>query len=211
MQWMGELFMTEILPGAIGTIQVSVIALIATGVMATLVFPLISPLFFGRITRLLGNAALIILRSTPEYVLAFIFMLLWGPSMLPVIVALVLHNGAIIGHIVGRYSENVDLRIDSSTGFNRYIYEVLPRVYRQLLSLLFYRWEIIARESAVLGMLGVYTLGFYIDSGFADLRFDRVIILLLFMSLFIVIIDAISRVVRRSLRLSTKLVSEHNQ
>ena len=29
---------------------------------------------------------------------------------------------------------------------------------------LFYRWEIILRESAILGILGVYTLGFYVDS-----------------------------------------------
>ena len=125
--------------------------------------------------------------------------------MLPAIVALALHNAGIIGHLIGRYTEQVTLRQDSSTGANRYFYEVLPRVYRPMLALLFYRWEVILRETAILGMLGIATLGFYIDSAFADLRFDRAMVLIALTALLNICIDVISRYVRGKLRLQTSL------
>ena len=61
---------------------------------------MVSPLLLGRPVRGIGHVVLVVLRSTPEYILAFILLQLWGPSMLPAIVALSLHNGAIIGHLV---------------------------------------------------------------------------------------------------------------
>ena len=91
------------------------------------------------------------MRSTPDYILAFILLQLWGPSMLPAIVALALHNGAIIGHLVGRFTEGIELRPDAPRGLDRYAWEIVPRIYRHLLALLFYRWEVILRETAILG------------------------------------------------------------
>ena len=38
---------------------------------------------------------------------------------------------------------------------NRYAHEVLQRVYGQFLAILFYRWEVMMRESAILGILGI--------------------------------------------------------
>ncbi|MEM9682672.1 MAG: ABC transporter permease, partial [Pseudomonadota bacterium] len=152
-----------------------------------------------------GHVFLVVARSTPEYILAFVLLQLWGPSMLPAIVALALHNGAIIGHLIGRYTETVTLRPDAPRGVNRYAYEVVPRVYRPMLALLFYRWEVIMRETAILGILGIATLGFYVDSGFADLRFDRALFLILITALLNICVDAISRKLRSHLRLQTTL------
>ena len=90
-------------------------------------------------------------------------------------------------------------------GLNRYAYEVLPRVYRPMLALLFYRWEVIMRETAILGILGITTLGVYVDSAFADLRFDRAIFLIAITALLNIAVDAISRSVRVRLRLQTSL------
>ena len=115
------------------------IALVATGFLTLLFFPLISPLLLKRFGRWAGHLFLVITRSTPEYILAFILLQLWGPSMLPAIVALSFHNAAIIGHLIGRYTESVQLRQDAVGGLNRYFYEILPRVYRPMLALLFYR------------------------------------------------------------------------
>ncbi|MGZ0247465.1 MAG: PhnE/PtxC family ABC transporter permease, partial [Alphaproteobacteria bacterium] len=148
---------------------------------------------------------LVIARSTPEYILAFILLNLWGPSMLPAIVALSLHNAAIIGHLIGRYTETVQLRLDAVKGANRYFYEILPRVYRPMLALLFYRWEVILRETAILGILGIATLGFYVDSAFADLRFDRALLLILVTAMLNICVDTISRSIRSRLRLQTTL------
>ena len=78
-------------------------------------------------------------------------------------------------------------------------------MYRPMLALLFYRWEVIMRETAILGILGITTLGFYIDSAFAELRFDRALLLILFTALLNIAVDAASRAIRAGLRLQTSL------
>jgi phosphonate transport system permease protein len=203
--WLSDLLMTQALPGILNTLVLSQIALVASAVCTLLLFPLVSKQFFGRFPCSLGHAFLVILRSTPEYLLAFILLLLWGPSMLPAIVALALHNGAIMGHLVGRYSDELVMRQDASTGLNRYNYEVVPRVYGQFLAFLFYRWEVIVRETAILGILGVATLGFYIDSAIQEIRIDRAMVLILITALLNVGIDIVSRRVRSWLRLNSEL------
>ena len=204
-EWLRMLFSDQAIPGIFNTLILSQIALVATGVIALIFFPLISRKFLGPFGRAIGHGILIVLRSTPEYILAFIFLLLWGPSMLPAIVALALHNGAIIAHLIGRYSNQLPLRQDSSSGLNIYGYEMLPRVYGQFLVLLFYRWELIFRETAILGILGIATLGFYIDSAIQDIRLDRALLLILITGLVNLLIDALSRRIRSRLRLNSTL------
>ena len=203
--WLHIVLVDQALPGVLATVQLTMIALVATGLIAFACFPLVSPLFLGRFGRLGGHIVLVVLRSTPEYLLAYMLLQLWGPSMLPAIVALALHNGAIIGHLTGRFSETIALRADTPRGIDRYAFEVLPRIYRQTLALLFYRWEVILRETAILGMLGIATLGFYIDSAFADIRYDRAMLLIAVTALLNLAVDAASRAIRRRLRLQTRL------
>ncbi len=202
--WAGMLLFDQALPGMVATLLLTQIALVVTGVLALMLFPLISKKFFGRVPRLIGHVFLVVLRSTPEFILAYIFLQLWGPSMLPAIVALSLHNGAIIGHLVGRFSDEIRLRSDSPRGLNLYGFEILPRVYGQFLAFLFYRWEVIMRETAILGILGIATFGFYVDSALADIRLDRVMFLIGIMVFFNVAVDALSRHIRSRLRLSTQ-------
>ncbi len=202
--WFWMMISTQAWPGLLNTVVLTQIALVATGILTLVCFPLISPKFFNRIGRSIGYLFLVILRSTPEYVLAVVFLLLWGPSMLPAILALALHNGAIIGHLIGRYTESLKLRPDSPVKFNLYVFEIIPRVYPQFLAFLFYRWEVIMRETAILGILGITTLGFYIDSAFADLRIDRALFLILVTAMLNIGVDILSCYIRKHLRLSIK-------
>ena len=127
--WTSTMLMDQALPGMVATLLITQIALVATGVLALVLFPLISAKFFGPAGRTVGHVFLVVIRSTPEFILAYVFLQFWGPSMLPAIVALSLHNGAIIGHLVGRFSDEVRLRPDSSRGLNLYGFEIVPRVY----------------------------------------------------------------------------------
>ncbi len=200
--WASQIFINEAWPGIINTLLLTQIALVLTGVITLLFFPLISTLFLRRVGRSFGHFWLVILRSTPEYMLAFILLMLWGPSMLPAVIALALHNGAIIAHLIGRYSNSLQLRPDHPSGVNLYLYEVLPRIYGQFLAFLFYRWEIIFRETAILGILGITTLGFYIDSAMQDIRLDKAMLLIAITALLNIMVDSLSRRIRSSLRLS---------
>jgi phosphonate transport system permease protein len=64
---------------------------------------------------------------------------------------------------------------------------------------------VILRETAILGMLGIATLGFWIDSAFADLRFDRALLLIAVTAGLNLAVDAASRAIRARLRLQTSL------
>jgi phosphonate transport system permease protein len=205
--WLAMLLTGQAMPGLVATVLLTQIALVGTAILALAFFPLISQKFFGRISRSVGHLFLVVVRSTPEFILVYIFLQLWGPSMLPAIVALSLHNGAIIGHLLGRYSDELRLRPDSATGVNRYAFEILPRIYGQFLAFLFYRWEIIMRETAIVGILGIATLGFFIDSAIADIRLDRVMLLILVTAFLNLAIDSLSRQIRARLRLSTRVES----
>ena len=202
--WFSGLFSSQIIPGLIATLIVAQITLALAGIIALLAFPAGVAALSGKIGSLVGAAGLVVGRSTPEYMLAYLFLQMFGPSMLPAILALSLHNGAIIAHLTARQAEQIcqTLRPDAPRGFNLYFYELLPRLFGPFLALSLYRWEIILRETAILGILGITTLGFYIDSAIGELRIDRAVILIIATALLTIAIDAISRGLRSSLRLS---------
>jgi phosphonate transport system permease protein len=205
-QWLYALLTTQVLPGVANTLLLAVVALVATGALSLLLFPLISPHFFGPWRRGLGHVSLVVLRSTPEYILAYVLLQLWGPSMLPAILALSLHNGGIIAHLIGRFTEALPARTEAPRrALDRYFYVVLPQVYRQFLAFALYRFEVIMRETAILGMLGIATLGFFVDSAFADIRFDRAVVLIAVTALLNIAADTLSRRLRAGLRLRTSI------
>lgn len=200
--WCVKLVQTQVGIGVWNTLLLTMISLVGSGIVTLLLYPLVSPLFFRKRWRLPGHLFLVVLRSIPELMLAFVVVVMVGPSMLPAIIALSLHNGAIIAHLIGHSTVTVKLPLGASKGLNRYAYEVTPRIYRPFLAFLFYRWEVILRESAILGILGIHTLGFYVDSAFEELRFDRALFLILITALLNILVDIVSRRIRKQLRLT---------
>ena len=209
-QWTLEIFRTEALTGIWNTAILTQIALAGTGLFALIGFAAVSRHFTGPAFSRISRYLLIVIRTTPEYILAYILVQLWGPSMLPAIIAIAFHNGAILSYLTGKNADLVNLRLDAPPGKSgRYFFEILPRVYGQFLAFLFYRWEIMMRESAILGILGVYTLGFFIDSAMSDDKLDKAILLILITALINMLIDTISQVLRRRMKISTKLVTSY--
>lgn len=201
--WLNPIFWNKIVPGAWQTLVLAQISLVAMGILALLLFPLISRQFVGRIGQPAGRVLLVVVRSTPEYMLAYVLLQLLGPSMLPAIIALAVHNGAIVGYLMGRHADALDYRADAPKGINLYAYDTTPRLFGQFLAYNLYRWEIIVRESAIFGILGVATLGYYVDAAISELRFDVAVVLILATVGLCALIDALSRWLRRELRIST--------
>jgi phosphonate transport system permease protein len=212
-RWMAEIFQTEVLQGVWNTVVLTQVVLVGTGLFTLLFFGTISRHFVkARSSRGVAHYFLIVLRTTPEYILAYAMLQLWGPSMLPAIVAIMLHNGAILSYLTGQNANLVQLPIDAARKkANRYFFEVLPRVYGQFLAFLFYRWEVMMRESAILGILGIYTLGFFIDSAISDDKLDKAVFLILITAVLNIGIDTISQTVRRRLRIATGAVFTYQQ
>jgi phosphonate transport system permease protein len=62
--------------------------------------------------------ALEIVRSTPGYMLAYVLLQTFGPSMLPAIIALSVHNAGIIGYLIGRLADTLEYRSDAPKAVN---------------------------------------------------------------------------------------------
>jgi len=201
--WLAPIITKQAVPGVIQTLVLSQIALVAMGVIALVLFPFICRKFAGRVGQPLGRVALVIVRSTPEYMVVYVLMQLLGPSMLPAIIALSVHNGAIVGYLMGRHADVMEYRPDAPKGLNLYCYETVPRLYGQFLAYALYRWEIILRESAIFGILGVTTLGYYVDAAISEFRLDVAVVLILVTALLSMTVDAFSRGLRRRLRIDT--------
>ena len=122
-------------------------------------------------------------------------------NVVTAVIALALHNGAIVGYLLGRHADALTYRRDAPRGANLYFYETVPRLYGQFLAYALYRWEIIVRESAIFGILGVRTLGFYIDGAIAEIRLDVAVVLLVVTGGLSMAIDVLSRTLRRRLRI----------
>ncbi|MCM8526834.1 MAG: hypothetical protein NE327_09980 [Lentisphaeraceae bacterium] len=206
--WIKEIWSEQAMPGLWTTFILTQLALVATGIVTLIGFPFNSKTFSNLPVRSAGKFTSIFFRTVPEYVLAYVLILPLGPSLLPAIITIALHNGAIIMHLVAANADRVKLNIDSAKRkADLYLFEVLPRVYGQFLAFLFYRWEIIMRESAVLGVLGIATIGFYIDSAIEQDRLDRAFLLICLTAGLNMIIDALSGIIRKKMKISGRITS----
>jgi phosphonate transport system permease protein len=190
--WLGD----QVITGTWNTLVLAQLVLVLTGVFALLSSTLNSSHFVKGTRRFVGDGLLLVIRSLPEYLINFVFLILLGPSMLPAVIAMTLHNGAIVGHLLGKHSDDIPPSLFAGNKVSRFAYYYVPTLFQRFLAYCFYRWEIIIRETAMLGVLGIPTLGFYIDSAFEFLRFDVALILIVVSSVLTLSADAFSRKLR---------------
>lgn len=148
----------------------------------------------------------VFLRALPEYVLAFVLVVL-GPGAWPAVLALAIHNFGILGRLGSEVVEDADLsparqaRAAGATRTQIAGLVLFPQTLSRMLLYFFYRWESCVRESVVLGMLGVATLGYYIQNDArARLRYDEMILYLMLGAALVLAGDLVSALVRRWVR-----------
>jgi phosphonate transport system permease protein len=189
--------------GVPNTIVLSVVTVFATGVIAAFLFPLASRVFVTPVTRHVAEISFIVARTTPELIIAYVLLIAFGPSMLPAFIAMTIHNVAIIAHLAGGWSEEHAPKIGTSKRkLDTFFYWVMPRMFGQYLAYLLYRWEVVIRESALLGIIGVYTLGFFIDAAIHKDHLDVALGIVFVSSLLTLMVDGISHLVRKYLHIS---------
>lgn len=158
----------------------------------------------GKVVR----SSFVLARSVPEYVLAFLFIGLLGPGAWPIVFALALHNYGILGRLWSEVLENTpqsparQLRLAGASRTRVHYSALLPVSFNRFLLYFFYRSETCVREATVLGMLGVASLGYYIDQSRSFLRYDRMLYFIILAALIVFALDIISQFVRHRLRKS---------
>lgn len=208
-EWINKIIINEIIPGSWDTIVLTQIAFMVTGLIALPLLFFISRNFINRYLQKGAKLFTVVLRTTPEYIIAYIFVQVFGPSMLPGILAIAIHNGAVVAFLTLESANQIDLSVDAARKkISLYAFEIVPRIYGIFLSNLFYRWEVMVRESALLGILGIYTIGFYVDSAISDDKMDKAIVLIIGMIILNTVISAISTAVRGKIGEAKILVSK---
>lgn len=155
---------------------------------------------------LVARGLLTLVRAVPEYVWAFLLLAMFGPTAWPMILALALHNSGILGKLTAEVIENVDTRAPTALrglGASRLsimFAALIPLSLPRFLLYFFYRWETCVRESTVLGMLGMSSLGFWIVDARARNTYDEMMFFVVCGVILVVLGDIVSALVRSWLR-----------
>jgi len=135
--------------------------------------------------RFLLRAGLMLLRSIPEYLWAFLLLAVFGPSAWPAVLALAIHNTGILGRLGAETIENAERAAPAALrgigASRRQIVglALLPALFGRGLLYFFYRWETCVREATVLGMLGIVSLGYWIEEARTRGQYDNLFALVL--------------------------------
>lgn len=154
----------------------------------------------------LARAFLIFLRAIPEYVWAFLLLAMLGPSAWPAVLALAIHNAGILGKLGAETIENLDaapLRSLSWLGGRRSqiaLFAVTPLALTRFLLYFFYRFETCVREATVLGLLGVVSLGYWIQDARARHFYDEMLFFVALGAGIVLLGDVLSALARAFLR-----------
>ncbi len=220
--WVQGILLDHGLDALFATLAISVLAIVMAMLLSWLFAPLAAAnlatrrpfdaapgadRFGWRALRLVTRAVMILLRSIPEYVLAFLLLAILGPNHAwPAVLALALHNSGILGRLGAETIENLDpapLRTLSALGAPRrsvLVSAVFPLALGRYLLYFFYRFETCVREATVLGMLGVVSLGYYIQEARGKMFYDEMLLLILLGAGIVIASDLLSALARRYLR-----------
>jgi len=146
---------------------------------------------------------LMCIRAIPEYVWAFLCIALLGPGAAPGILALGLHNQGVLGRLCSDLIEDLPSREANALrrigGSETRVAAAIatPLIGGRYFALILYRWETCLREATVLGLLGISSLGFFIQDARARQRYDEMLFFV-FLSIVIVLVGEVVSLVSRS-------------
>jgi len=205
LDWCWRLAADRGLSGALATLSISVLAISLAGLSAACLMLFAArnvasrapfeawiradgeaarPRSQGAVWKLassLVRAFLIFLRAIPEYIWAFLLLAMLGPSAWPAVLALAIHNSGILGKLGAETIENLDprtlraLREQGATRAQVSVAAILPLSLSRCLLYFFYRFETCVREATVLGMLGVASLGYWIQDSRTRQFYDEML------------------------------------
>ena len=160
--------------------------------------------------RLIGlwvvRIVLLFFRSVPEYIWAFVLLMVLGVSAWPAILALALHNIGILGKLNSEFIDDLPqapLMAMRHAGADRGqigLLGAVPMVFNRFLLFFFVRWETCVRESTVLGLLGIISLGYWIEDARSRNHYDIMFHLVLLGALLVMLGDLVSTLLRAVIR-----------
>ena len=159
--------------------------------------------FAQRCTAWSARAMLLLFRAVPAPVWAFLFVLVIFPGIWPGAVALGLYNLGVLGRLFAEVIEDHDDRarrhLDAAgaSTAGQLFYAVLPATSTRLIALSLYRWEVITRETVIVGVVGAAGLGRLFNEHLVARDYAAVLGAVGALALLTFAVDALSTTLRR--------------
>ena len=160
----------------------------------------------GRVVSALARFSALLARTIPPTVWALLVLFVVFPGSLPGGIALGIYTFGVLVRLFGDALENVDerpARALRQLGAGRAVvfsYGSLPEVVPRWTAFSLYRWEVAARESVVVGLVGAGGLGRLIAKQTTSFDYRSMIVTIAAVMLLTFVVDLVSASARRSLR-----------
>jgi phosphonate transport system permease protein len=196
---------------AVETVQMSVLAIaLATAGAVLLAAVAARPAGPASPARRLAGALvrglLLLLRAVPPPVWALVVLFVLLPGVLPGAVALGLYTLGVLGRLAAEATEEADprpraaLRAMGARPAAAWLYGVLPQAAGPVLAYALYRWEVVVRDTILVGLLGAGGLGALLASRMATFDWPAVTTVLAAIVLLTLAVDLVGDRARRALR-----------
>ena len=159
----------------------------------------------GEGVRAVARLALLMLRGIPEIVWALLLVRAFGLGPAAGVLAIAATYGGMLGKVYSEILESGDTRparvlLESGSGrVMAFFYGLLPGAAQELASYTVYRWECAVRASVIMGFVGAGGLGQLMDQSMKMLNGGEVSTILIIFLLLVLLADAISNAVRKTL------------
>lgn len=162
-----------------------------------------------RTVYLVSRFFMSLIRSIHELIWALLFLSAMGVSPLAGMIALALPFSGTLGKV---FSELIDeeardaaqaLKAIGHGPVQTFLVGIFPRALPNLITYSFYRFECALRSSAVLGFVGIETIGLYIELSHEEFYYREVWTYLYLLIAMIVVVDLWGAAIRRRLHTTT--------
>ena len=204
----------ELIGATIDTLALSLLALVVAvvgGIAAAVIARrrtehAQTPSSTTRATGFVMRLLLLLARAVPAPMWAFLAVLILFPGLWPGAVGLGVYNLGVLGRLFADVLEDRDtaptdqLLLTGSGPTTALVYGALPSVAPRMVALALYRWEVIVRETVVVGVVGAGGLGQLINEHIVARDFAAVSGAVLALIALTWIADALGSRLRRQLR-----------
>ena len=162
--------------------------------------------WLGAVILVVTRGLLLVQRAIPSPVWALMLLFVFFPGVLPGALALGIYNLGVLGRLMAESVENMDerpARALQALGTGRvrgFLYGVLPVTAPRFTAYTLYRWEIVIRETVVVGLVGAGGLGRLLAEQLSSFDYSGVAVTLLFYSVLTFLVDRGSASIRKAYR-----------
>lgn len=199
-------YFSEIIQPIIDTLQIAI--------MGTLIGALISiPIAFLAAQNVIKNkfittlvkGVMSLIRTLPTLVYALILAFIFGYGTFVGVLATILFTFGIMTKMLYEFIETIDLGAFiavEATGANKiksFVSAIVPQIMGFFLSVSLYNFEINVRSSTILGFVGAGGIGILLNDSMGLREYGKVSLMLIVLLTVVIIIESISRTIRRRL------------